>query len=117
MSKDKMTPLSLTTNPLEAYGNDEVATIWQDNERGTALIASLSGSPGRERGQQFGKELVSAYNNTYGQNINPEAVPDLLYALKIARNYIEYAIMKGAIGECQKDLARVKAAIEKAKII
>lgn len=86
--QNKILPLTLTTNPLEVQGVDEVATIWRDDKEGSALIAALSGSPGREEGQEFGKRLVSAYNNTYVAGINPEAVGDLLDALRKANDYL-----------------------------
>lgn len=83
MSESKMSQkITISTNPLDVVGNDEVATIWRDQGvNGSSLIATLSKSPGFEEGQQFGKELVAAYNGTYGIWVNPEAVADLKQAL------------------------------------
>lgn len=113
--QNKITPLKLTTNPLEVQGIDEVATIWRDDKEGSALIASLSGSPGTEEGREFGKRLVLSYNNTYGAGINPESVPDMLSALRIAKSAILHS---GATsGQTNYDaLDSVSAAIEKAKL-
>ena len=69
-----------------------------------------------EKRKEIAHAICSAINNTYGQNINPEYVPEMLKALLIAKNYIEYAINKGAIGECKKDLEIINFAIEKSKL-
>lgn len=100
--------LTLTTNPLECEGNDEVATIWKDQKDGAFLIAPLSKSPGYEEGKEFGKKLVSAYNGSYGYGINPEAVPDLLKALKHV-----YASPRG-VGLPVDVMTEIHAALEKA---
>jgi hypothetical protein len=39
--------------------------------------------------------IVTAVNNTYHKGINPEAVPEILEALKIAKNYIDVFLIRG----------------------
>lgn len=115
MEQNKITLLKLTTNPLEVQGIDEVATIWRDDQEGSALIASLSGSPGREEGREFGKRLVLAYNNTYGAAINPEAVPNLKKCLE----ELLYQFEKVVSPKFTLDhmlIREAHAAIEKAKL-
>lgn len=110
--------LTLTTNPLECEGNDEVATIWKDQKEGACLIASLSRSPGYEEGKEFGKQLVCAYNSTYGASINPEAVPNLLESLNVLiERYSDMIISEfSADPDDHPDIHAAKAAIEKAKL-
>jgi hypothetical protein len=120
----------LTTNPLEANGNDEVATIWRDYKSidhfGSTLIASLSASPGRTEGQELGKQLVLAYNSTYGAGTNPEALSDLLDAIKYAIEIKDLwsadqygtisADQEGEMQALAKMEEKFKAAINKAKL-
>ena len=79
MSDNKMTPFPLE---LKLKGN----FIFADND---ITIVEIFGSNKTERWQA----IVTAVNSTYGKNINPESVPDLLEALKgiVAREEKAYA--------------------------
>lgn len=74
---------------------------------------------GRDPGV-WSNRIVSAINNTYGANINPEAVPELLNALKKLTSFEEdfKADREKALGYRYElsILTLAKAAIEKAKL-
>lgn len=59
------------------------------------------------------RAIVSAINNTYGASINPEAVPDLLSALKLLLKQQEnpHLVFTG-----EDPIGTARAAIEKAKL-
>jgi hypothetical protein len=67
-------------------------------------------------------KMWMAFEKTYGAGINPEAVPELLAALKSIFKYADNYLDSGPIGQGwqsnkqQVDLEKAKAAIEKATI-
>lgn len=67
-------------------------------------------------------KAILAYNSTYGAGICPEAVPDLLKALKDILSYAENHQDRGPAGggwksnELIKSILNAEAAIEKAKL-
>lgn len=56
-------------------------------------------------------KIQSAYSNTYGSGVNPEAVPDLLEALKFVRESPQFKRMDWKLK------VTIDAAIAKAKLI
>lgn len=76
MTKDKMTAtpwrIVETTNDPDFVGD-----LLGKNLTGIAGIYA-----GNEYSASDAAHIVSAINNTYGQEINPEAVPDMLKALQ-----------------------------------
>jgi hypothetical protein len=64
-----------------------------------------------DKRQELASAIVSAVNNTYGCGINPEAVPDLLRALKFVRDAPQFKRMDWKLK------VTIDAAIDKAKLI
>lgn len=103
MNKDKMVPLTIVgaTFAIGPDGDDIVTT-------------NCSLLPKKEDEEHM-RRIVSAVNNTYGAGINPEAVPELLDALKGMLGPFSHI---GGVGREAKFKAREAAfaAIEKATI-
>ena len=72
---------------------------------------------------KFGREILSSLNNTYGEGINPEAVPDVIKALELFVNRVSSDlwddITSGKLsGERVRSafVKEAKLALEKAKL-
>jgi hypothetical protein len=74
-------------------------------------IASCYCSPMNDETRANAAAILSAINNTYGCGVNPEAVPDLLEALKFVRDAPQFKRMDWKLK------VTIDAAIAKAKLI
>lgn len=93
---------------------DNFSSYWITNHNNAPIALTCDQS--HEDAEATADKLVSAYNGTYGDGINPEAVPDLLAALK--RLLVSHDIDTMEVTEAliQADKAVAKAAIEKSKL-
>ena len=62
------------------------------------------------------EKLSKAYSLTYGQNINPEAVPDMLQAIIDVVAYEERCRAKSSPSISEKWFRQLKTALKKAKL-
>jgi len=74
-------------------------------------ICALYSDPMDEDVRANARAIVSAVNNTYGSGVNPEAVPELLNALKFVRDAPQFNRMDWKLK------VTIDAAIAKAKLI
>lgn len=105
-SKWEISPLQKDRNmcPLDYY---EITC--QDHPWWIAHVRASDQS-----GQPCAEAIVSAINNTYGNGINPQAVPDLLKCLK---EMVKYYCHEGNNSPSSIELGnKAKSIIEKSKI-
>jgi hypothetical protein len=94
MSKDKMTDTPWVAGGSFPYKGNE-GYIFATSMRPEILVCKTFGSidentPPLGEQMENSKAIVCAVNNTYGQSINPEAVPDMLAALNKCLEYFHY---------------------------
>ena len=131
MSKDKMTPEFYTTLPWRIAAQDWRTSFYvihgkrSDNDELQILKMDFGPHPDErhlDRMRDNVNAIVTAVNNTWGQNINPEAVPDMYEALKavadclgnIARGVSGTYITDSALNKAINSLS--KAALDKASL-
>jgi hypothetical protein len=97
MSENKMTPTPW-------WEDDDNCIASGSHESYITIAEVLTGLEDREA-------ISKAVNNTYGCGVNPEAVPDLLEALKFVRDAPQFKRMDWKLK------VTIDAAIAKAKLI
>jgi uncharacterized protein (DUF1786 family) len=80
-------------------------------DRGGFYIAHQEGIRSAEERDKIASAIVSAVNNTYGAGVNPEAIPNMLNALKKVMEYFGDALYMDS-----PTPKIVAAAIEKSKL-
>lgn len=115
MSTDKMTPEE-SFNEIAKAQAEAILELPEGHTYGSQSSAARFVEAFVDGARWQRTQLASAINNTYGAGINPEAVPELLAALK--RLLISHDIDTMEVTESliQADKAIAKAAIEKAKL-
>lgn len=107
----KMTPAPWE---MEEEGNHSIH-ISSSDQSYTHVIATLYTEPMSEDTRSNAAAIVSAVNNTYGQQINPESVPNMMKSLEAMLKAFSHI---GGVGHDEKKKATLFAleAIEKSKL-
>lgn len=113
MSTDKMTPTPGPWKVVPARYPENACTSIYSGRKEISIVSNSQAVPAPESDYNA-EAIVSAINNTYGAGINPEAVPDLLQAIKELKQAFIRA--NKFYSKDHEILGLANAAIEKAKL-
>ena len=109
MSENKMTaaPWTLTKHPKQNW----IYAVNGAEDGGDIICDQPDMEDSSRRWEGNASAIILSVNNTYGCGVNPEAVPDLLEALKFVRETPQFKRMDWKLK------VTIDAAIDKSKLI